>query len=403
MLLKRGDHHPMTVSYRGFRILLPTIVGMLGALLLFSFLGEARSMPASAAHTWLLLPIDTISDRWDQNRISMEIDAQGRTHLAYRSHDQLHYARVSGSSIDTQVLSAAPYDSDYSLALDPQGQPHLAVVQNHVLLYATRSGDTWLFETISAPGETCGGYPYAVSLAIDVSGTPHISYRAASAVLYATYGVTGWITQTVDAGMQGSSSSALAVTPDGVPRIAYESWDLVAMTDTLKYAVWNGGGWDIQTIEQNSLLDVGPSTLVRLRLDRDAQPHVLYFKDSDSGPSWKIPIYASLEGSSWVTEVVPGTFAAAWGDLALDTTDRPHVVYAGSYGLDGVFYGVRGDGGWEVEEVTEPSFFGGAGAGMAISPVQGTIRLGFEDCYYNKVYVAYYLDHQLFLPSVQRY
>ena len=101
-----------------------------------------------------MLPIDTISNRYDKNRVSMELDAQGRTRLAYRSSDQLHYDRIDGSTIYIKVLPVEPHVVDYTLALDPQGQPHLVKIQSTdmwsgALLFAGRSGDTWLFDTIS--------------------------------------------------------------------------------------------------------------------------------------------------------------------------------------------------------------------------------------------------------------
>jgi hypothetical protein len=90
--------------------------------------------------------------------------------------------------------------------------------------------------------------------------------------------------------------------------------------------------------------------------------------------------------------------------LALDINNQPHIVFAGSYGEEGVFYGVRDETGWEIESATkvDPSFFGGAGAAIAIDPVRGRIRLGFEECYFNEVYIASYVDHFIYLPNVGR-
>jgi len=136
------------------------------------------------------------------------------------------------------------------------------------------------------------------ALLIDEDGRFHISYfqrndASSGVVKYATRGPndTDWEIHKVDSlgrltfGFVGARNiTSMAVDNEGNPWIAYSD------EKKLKLAVWNGSGWQLQTV-----VDAGSKTLgqlVSMKLDSQDQPHIAYFEVTNNGPLEGLVKYA---------------------------------------------------------------------------------------------------------------
>lgn len=184
------------------------------------------------------------------------------------------------------------------------------------------ANSTWTLQSVDSKG-TVGSKP---SIALDSKGTVHISYSKASYgnyvfgssfIMYASLAGSNWTIQTVGEGIEPS----LALDSNDNPHISYGDGDL-------KYASWNGSGWNIQIIENyDQRSDEYHSCLA---LDSEGYPHISYTvfsnpKDTDDSTAYLK--YAAWNGSSWQTQIIDEALEYAFSSLALDSSGSPHVVY----------------------------------------------------------------------------
>ncbi len=108
--------------------------------------------------------------------ISMVLDDSDYPHISYMdsSDDNIKYTYWTGSSWETEIVSAGEIGLGISLKLDSSGAPHISYFDlvNRDLRYAYRTASGWEFETVDITGEV----GYDTSLELDSSGIPHISY-----------------------------------------------------------------------------------------------------------------------------------------------------------------------------------------------------------------------------------
>jgi len=100
--------------------------------------------------------------------------------------------------------------------------------------------------------------------------------------------------------------------------------------------------WNIQTVDPNATIGGLPS----IALDSLGNPHIAYY--SDSGKSL---MYASRNGSSWNLQTVatfPMKYFLLTCDLALDSSNNPHIVYNGQ---DGLMYTSWNGAKWSIQTV----------------------------------------------------
>lgn len=229
-----------------------------------------------------------------------------------------------------------------SLALDVAGNPRLSYFDatHNALVYAQLTSSGWQTATVDA-SEAVGLYS---SLALDQHGYPHISYRdgANDALKYAAWDGTSWKVEFIGSSGESGWYSSLALDATDQPHIAY-----LGSGQKLKYAHWTGTLWDIAVVDP-----IFTSRGTSLALDSTGHPHISYLDDQVDELR-----YASLTGSSWVTETVEpqGThFSGAYSSLALDQQDMPHISYAhygetfgGDFPLD-LRYAVKQGGVWQT-------------------------------------------------------
>ena len=179
-----------------------------------------------------------------------------------------------------------------------------------------RADPSWHIQTVDSRGDV-GEY---TSLALDSRGYPHISYqdldfgleddaKGQSYLKYAVWKGSSWDIQTVDSAGQACWEPSLRLDGSGLAHISYTGGGL-------KYAAWNGSCWDIQTVDR-----VG--NFSSLALDSSGYPHISYYDFANRDLK-----YAVWNGSSWDIETVDSEGRVGfYCSLALDPSDYPHISY----------------------------------------------------------------------------
>ncbi len=193
------------------------------------------------------------------------------------------------------------------------------------------SGYGWVMTTVEENITSFGGY---TSLALDGSGYPHISYYddtwQEQALKYAYWNGSAWVTQTVDSEGRGGKYTSLALEPTApyTPHISYSRYRDGA-DDDLMYASWDGSAWVTETVDNAELIY---DTVLALEPTAPYTPHIGYY---DYYGSLKLK-YASWNGSAWDIDPVDGTGnAGRYTSLALEPTApyTPHMSCWGNWSL----------------------------------------------------------------------
>jgi len=196
----------------------------------------------------------------------------------------------------------------------------------------------WHIQTVDSSDDLWGD---GNCLALDSSDHPHISYlsherrgdsRRITYLKYAVWNGAEWDIQTV--GTAVGEGTSLVLDSNGSPHISYydDRPRLVTYRGTqlchvLKYAAWNGQSrsWDIQPVD-----DAIPSaSFASLALDSKGYPRIAYCAYTDLQKHYDTGIdsvrYAAWNGSSWDIQTVDSVGGRP--SLALDSGDQPHISY----------------------------------------------------------------------------
>ena len=294
---------------------------LLSFLLLFILLVSFCSvLPAHAALTWNIQTVDKDSSGGG----IIALDSNNNPYIAYSDYENgyyqntvyLMYASLNRSTWNTQIVTPNAWAID--LKIDAHNNPHVLLLGNineiPALMYASWTGVNWTIQTLPFQG-SCG------SLALDSAGNPHVAYLGGNGDLkYASWTGSSWSIQTVDSG--NNSGAYLALDSNNNPYILYGgNYTIIkngyASSTSVKYAVWNGSAWSIQTVVSN-IIDGYYGNLV---LDSNGYPHFTYYKGETL-------TYDSWTGSAWKTQTVASNFNSEdAGYLALDSHNNPHVAY----------------------------------------------------------------------------
>ncbi|MCK4305612.1 MAG: T9SS type A sorting domain-containing protein, partial [Candidatus Eisenbacteria sp.] len=193
-----------------------------------------------------------------------------------------------------------------------------------------------------------------ISLALDDLDYPHSAYfigrpgnlTPPSTLRYAFWNGTGWEITMVDQSYRtqfAGETCSLALDENGHAHICYLGDE--ASSYCLKYAHWTGTSWDIQVVDNESGW-VGE--FCSLKLDSLGCPHISYYDKY-----YDCLKYASWDGQEWDVEVV--NYGFGWcTSLQLDSFDYPCIAYYGEgHNLDYVRWNGTG---WDFHNVDN---FGG--------------------------------------------
>lgn len=209
----------------------------------------------------------------------------------------------------------------------------------------------------SNPGAatTAGKYTWEVSevdgagakpsIAVGASRTPYIAFMSEdmpgfvkSAVLHAG----AWDIATVATGyLYGPLDIALDL--DGSPHIVWHDHD----NEDGAYSRLENGKW-VNTGIQNSGHDGWD---INVAIDSTGSPHVLAVDPSQFGSRNGLE-YATFDGQSWTVETVgTGPLPYEFGNaIAIDSQDRPHIVWFDDQGQD-LKYALKDGGDWTISTV----------------------------------------------------
>jgi hypothetical protein len=268
---------------------------------------------------WAIESPDSIVDTNYVSDCSLALDSQGRPHVCYIAPGvvghELQYAWLTDTGWDHSLSTFDPesgYPNSCSLALDNLDRPHIGFATSggsfFTVHYYHLVGGVWDDEVVYDDPAT------SVSIALDSQGSPHIAYATAtlSSLHYASRtGEDAWTTQTVDPA--NASDCSLAMDSQDNPHISYhviigsfddgfEGPSMIdeTITGLLKYAVWTGSEWEIETVDQETV-------------------HVTGTVTSAGGASGNNPVGQTYYGFLFGDD--------KWCSLALDYSDLPHISY----------------------------------------------------------------------------
>jgi len=206
-------------------------------------------------------------------------------------------------------------------------------------MYARNITGTWEIETVDL--NICWWYGPA-SLALDSNDKPHIAYYSTSYCLMYARNITGtWEIESPDPYGDKGSWNSLVLDSNDKPHIAYFNWD----DNDVMYARNTTGAWEIETAATNF------GMYLSMALDSNDKPHISYLGDCPRG-YW----YAKNTTGAWETELIETSgdenmgLSAHAKALALDSNDKPHVVYP-DYANQDFHYADKTTGLWMIETV----------------------------------------------------
>jgi hypothetical protein len=295
---------------------------------------------------------------------SMALDGAGNPHISYFSQyrygqdSDLYYAYRDGAGWHREFVDAeGEVGRRTSLALDGQGRPHICYYDdtNNALKYAYRGDTGWQAEVVDSIGEVAWWSDMRiVSLVVDAAGHAHAGYYRPSGgdLMYATRDDTGWHMEAADTtGVVGAFPS-LALDASGLPRIGYQ--DLTDEGNTqVMYAEYDGAAWHVCQVDTGGALE----SHVSLALDSSGNPHI------SNDAYWSVVKYSWRDESGWHTEIAAeGEFVGWFTSLALDASGRAHISHVKHFAEDAtaydLLYTLRGETGWQTQEVDHEGLFG---------------------------------------------
>jgi len=226
-----------------------------------------------------------------------------------------------------------------SLAIDSHGNPHLVDYNwsfgddgiSYDMDYAVLMGTNWTTQIVDPLGG--GGI-----LALDSNNQPHIIYEVGNDLKYAVLSGENWSIQTIDSSSSRSYSMALDSNnnPHVVYSISHYNYSTNKLTSDIRYAVFEGSKWNIQTIDSVNVT-VG-NTLPKIALDSNNNPYIIYLetvqyryynKNSSNNPSLRENYnvkYAYAKDSIWSVQTMLSNCSGI-SNLVLDSIGKPSFSY----------------------------------------------------------------------------
>ncbi len=262
---------------------------------------------------WQYEVIDTLSASGRSNIV--DIDSNGNPHIFYcdMSTEKLKYARFDGSSWQIETLADCWFL--FNAMLDSNDQPHVMYVTYDFgdLFYSYYDGSEWqTYNLDSSPGGTPGGFT------LDDNDHPHLAWDGSGGnLMYATWDGVDWTQEHVYSGSAYPAINAsVQMDSNGYPHIAHcQNYSPLNLYHSWKDA----GGWHTGIIAH-------PGYEPSMRIDENDNIHIAYTNGSGAVTGTHL-MYARYDGSSWAFTDVDGTSTLRHAQLALDSSNHPHISY----------------------------------------------------------------------------
>ncbi|MHA1271113.1 MAG: Ser-Thr-rich GPI-anchored membrane family protein [Candidatus Helarchaeota archaeon] len=227
------------------------------------------------------------------------------------------------------VFSIENLSSDFSgqyigsmIKIDSGDNPNILYYNGTRLVYKVWTGAQWV-------NYTPPRYNKIFSFVLDSNDYPHISFIDGYQLYYEKWNGSGWEYEIVDSDIASSifvGGSDIALDSSNNPYIAYED----SKYSNIKLAKWNGTGWEIQFVDSTCI----PKN-VEIKLDSSNNPHICYLDMSEYlGPYYNETSaikYAKWNGTGWEISIIEYGVAGSsytFPSISLDSSDNPHVVYS---------------------------------------------------------------------------
>jgi hypothetical protein len=279
---------------------------------------------------WDIRTVETTADNAGTGRYSsLAIDRAGVPHISYydAAKGRIRYVRLDGTKWSYEKVADSKGTYTTSLALDANGNPSISFSDGlHYgnLMYATRNGTKWDIATVDK-GSAGDAGQYS-SLVLDAAGTPHIMYNDGqyfATLKYATRNGSTWEISTVDnAGIPGDTGfdPLLVLDKTGIPHVSYRDGTHYA---NLMYATNVGANWTTTVVDRGNSSTGSTGYYTSLVLDSTGSPCIAYYDAKNTDLR-----YASWNGTGWNTETVDRAGdVGKYASLAIDSNDNPHIGY----------------------------------------------------------------------------
>lgn len=329
---------------------------------------------------------------------------EGRLEAVYfdRRDRTLEYARRTSdgwtfSVVDRDVRYGGEHREirgvgDPELAFSDQGRPHVVYdPANTGMRYATREDGEWTVYQLTDPDS----YPNDVAMAAGADERIHVAYvdQWDETFSYATFDDSSWTLRTSTA--IDPHGLRLALDADGTPHVVYgtsgdgeEEWNI-------EHAVWTGERWEIEGVTRRgySRVDVADFRI------GSASFRVLW-NGRPSGESRSSVYYASTpvgaSDGSWEPERIEGIGSARGLSVGTAETGRPQVAYMGVPDDDWMLkHATRTSSGWQTAATGDSVPDRGAGRRLqaaATSPSSGVPQLVYVDPRYDNLNARHRAD-----------
>jgi hypothetical protein len=156
-----------------------------------------------------------------------------------------------------------------------------------------------------------------------------------------------WNTQLVD---QKGSGGSIALDSNGNPHIVYSKWYTVTSEPgfeyaalSLKYAVWTGTSWNIKTVDPSG-------SGGQLALDSTGAPHIIYTGDEGALKYAVLSVFGN-----WDIKTIDNS-GTDYHSMVLDSKGNAHVVYtvrdySKNQEADYIKYAILNGATWDVETI----------------------------------------------------
>lgn len=221
-----------------------------------------------------------------------------------------------------------------------------------VVVYSpsVRSPGPWNTETVVSVGNV-GKYP---SMLFDSGNIAHIAYAdyTISALKHASWNGVSWNVETIESGINPGYVS-LVLGEDDTLHVGYFD----ASTDTVRYAHKDGASWSVEIVDYTT---GNLREYVSMDLDSNDVPHFAYV-DIPVPENYSL-IYTNKTGGSWMSQLVSWVNGSSYSGpsvtIALDSQDRPRIMWSGFGNLKGVHYLEWNGTSWNDEMLDDDLYLG---------------------------------------------